>query len=1270
MSVIKDEDFVIDYDDVAEAPPTVQNPEAEGTLAEAAQPEGTLAEGEQPEGTLADGELPEVEVDEWIDLEDRWEKDYFYVIFTDDELYQHAYGLYFTEYKDSTVAQSLAKQQVVLLKQTLRRMEADMSIQEHIPGNLIPILKSSYENNESQFGFYLKEYEKALKLPYLEGQELLKSILLRVYRDARIKPFVLPNRRLETRLNPDWDARSPEARSPQARSPEEEQEGGAAKPAKAAKPAGAKPAGAKAKKEKTEMFPEIKKMEPRTRVIFANDGVPLPLDGVEKLSKYPMPFVPSLYLKERVDWEPPTLQESISVETIDWKAPSNIYRALNDTSLVPFATVLAEITELPSVHRLEVLMETYGYRLEGLIPEQHKELMAHLLKLPAGNRPHKTTKSYVWKDVPRTGLNPADGNMFLPLKQWVTDAMAYLEKKRDTYVNHLNLLEKQTDVFTLHPAATPDIYTLAVRIREGQIDLEEAANALMAMEKQATTESYVTFLRALLTTEWNMAEMDAALQAMESLNHSVVPEKRPILTEYISDAVAKQGIRTFLLEDHYYDASNGWTFETEDIGMDADEPKDGRVGETIAEPIVAVEAESGEWGGIEMVMDTDATTQWASWLPPDTSVGTREILLVVARMLNDLHTMTELPIHLKTVFDFLRPRLTRLSQLEQMSQAFPDIPREDLTRILEQKKLALLGLSASETERFRKTYMDVTVEYKKSIIDQFLYALTWWVIQLQNQYIRNPKQIMPAFESCMPVWAFYGIPMSSSDEKGIAKYLVCVIDVLLQNESNRLWSLIKGIPEKKLLDRIYKNSQLPEFTKEVDYLKQQWKDRWKEVARKEKELEIRLETLEKATHQPVVYKTLYVELMRHLPTLIQQRDFKKKEAIVFPVANSCCYQPLNASFEAFQDFKSVGLYEHRERLKGSAGTGTGTGAGMGSRFGKVTIPEDMLRRPQDSSTFYTTTRCPEDIHLPTTEPQPDTVFFTKTDWNKMVDALGKPEWALPVLTTEDATTPLTQLSTSSIRRSTQALRDRIQNHISNGKREWALMDDFIQFGTWYDKQRLLQYMALLYVQERSHFSKLPWMESYADRCMAQWSEWRKILSMSRQSATTDVADGLMDLMNYWLLLGLILPSLPAPDETSFVTRLNGTELEFLDPQWLQAILERRFTLLIERIQIVQTPSQTDIHDYYAMMRERLKESSLAEYNSKTIEEIKEMQDAKRLNLKPVYDTLYGNQKTNYNAAPGALKDAETKDEQIETEGIQDFRTEAWNPDDMDEERLS
>jgi hypothetical protein len=1274
---IKDDDLVIDYDDIAEDIPEVQSEVSSEANSVQTSPGLSFNAEAEPEEESA---LPEVEVDEWVDLEDRWEKDYFFVVFTDDELYQHAFALYYGILKDGAAAQSLAKQQVISLKNTLARMEKETQVNEDIAGNLIPILRTSYQDVEKQFGNYLYQYSSTLKVPYLEAQELLKSLTLRVYRDERMQPFILPKRLMETRMGT-FTSAQPESAQPESAEPESDMDGGAPKPKPAPKEKAAKPS-----KPIVEEAPATRPTYKNVRVVFASDATPLPLEGIVKKSYYPMDAVPSLYLNERVEWKPPSDQETIPIENLDWKPPSSIYKALHQTSIVPFETVIAQLTELPSIHGLQVLLETHGYRLEGLSFANHTALLNHLASLPAGNRSQKTTKMYAWKDMPRTGLTHAEQTLFRPLKEWMEATLTYIERKRDTYMSHLNLLEKETDVFTLHPAATTDIYTLALRIRQGQIDLNEAAEALRAMEKQSSMQSYVDFLKQLLSTEWNLETLDAIMASIKLLDDSVLPERRPILTEYISDVVAERGTRTFLLEDHYYDDVNGWTHEPDELGEDGsaqsrggddDEPKNGDVGGTVMgneEIIPSAEPENTEWVGMEII-ENDTGKPWEALLNPDIPVGVREILQVVARMCHDLHTITELPLSMGRMFDFLRPRLHRLSQIEQLSQAFPDISKEHLVQILEQKKLSLLGLSPDETERFRKLYAETSLEYKKAILDQFLYALTWWVIQLQAQYIRNPKQIMPAYEPCMPVWAFYGTPMSSSDEKGMARYLVCVIETRVQNEPDHpLWSLLKTIPEKKMLDRIYKNSQLTEFAETVDFLKQQWKDRWKEVARKEKELEVRLETLEKATANPATYKTLYVELMRRLPALLQQHEFKKKDAIVLPIANSCCYQPLNIAFEPFQDFKKVGLYEHRERFKGRATDPTAAaGTGVGSRFGQVVVPEKELIHPMDSSRFFKETRCSGDIRLPTVEPMSTLDSMTKLDWNRMVETIGEPEWALPVPTSEEAMAPLMQLSTSPIRRALQTLMFLFMSQVSNVKRDIIHWETFLAQGTFEEKMRLMQQMGLIFLKERSHFSKLKWIEAYSERCMTRLKEWRAQMSQWKRPATLDVADGILDLTNYILQLLLVSPSVVSPDGKTFITRLEGDDIELLDQRWLQTILERRFTLVVAYIQSVHTPSQENIQDYYAMMRERLKESSLTEYNSKTIEEIKEMQDAKRLNIKSVFDKMY---KASWTPMLSMLSmeavDAEDKmkDAELDMDGLRDFRAEPWNPDDLDEERLS
>jgi hypothetical protein len=1161
--------------------------------------------------------LPEIEIDEWIDLEDQWEKDYFFLVFTDDELYHHAYALYYHVLKDEHQAQHLARQQVASLKATLKRMQER---RETLPAHVVPVFRGSRMDLEDDFGKYKAFYGKLAKMPYQDAQRMLQSYYLNTLKALNAnEPFLQLHERRELQLNAEPDVAPME---------EPEQDGGAprkkntGKPGKQAKPVAEPPTPANP-------------TNPNQRMVYlSTDETPLPIDGVVQYDRMPAESIPELYLKERVEYIDPVFHSHIPLESLDWKKPSSLTRAVRESTSFPFENhVLKQLQELPSPHTLQVHLATFGFRLDTLTSDQYKALIAHLETL---NRQVKQTKSkrtqYLWEPVPVAGWKPSDRSPFVALKPWMETSQAALEKQRRVYQDKLGLLEKHSDIFNKHPGMVPDIYDLAVRIRGGQIDIEEAIATLQAIHTEAKTQLYADFLRDLLQFEWNPMDIETAIHAWNRMDASVETDKHSLIHSYIHDHAFQTGSRTFLIEDQIHQGDTvvetGGDEEAErDIGEGGEEPMGDFAEDTnmdVFEPSESLPAPDEEQGG-----SGGAGTE-----------GQKEVWMYVRRMMRELHQSTELPFpeESMTLFVFQHAPMLhqRLSIAEQLIQQFPEIPAKDLNILVEQK----LFVGATEDEAaIRKAYKDAYADLKKAIVETFVYALTWWVVFLQDQYIRHGRPWVPSYTACLPVWAFYGTPMSSSDEKGMARYLICVALALLENDPDHSsWSVLRNIPEKKLLDRVYKNAQLPVFADVVQFLKQQWRDRWKEIARKEKDMEIRLETLERTTDNPKEYLKMYLHLMLRLPTLLANAPSHKKETMVVPVANSCCFQPLNARFQPFGDFKDAGLYTHQKALE------RGKTTKRPGRTGE--LARVVLNAPPvpgvDSTTFFKELMCRDAYTLPPAEntvPDVKRPGVSKAQWNQLCSMLDEPEWRFMVPDDDDEGVGVGETSTSHIRRAIQTLSSRL----SKNKRDLDRWDTWVSDrSTWEEKIRLLTFIHTTMKDECILYETA---KEAIERAMDYLKQW---IALVESWTPGDSPEAPMELVSYVLHRALLLP-----------------DTDTLNPKTLQTIVENRFQRVLTRVMKREIPTQRAIQDYYATVREKLKVDNLALYKTKTIQEIQELQDAKRLKLAKLLDTSLKSSGVSGGSATEA-----TDDDRVEAEGLAEHRVYAsWNADEMDPERL-
>lgn len=1183
------------------------------------EPETKVVQSEiEPEELEEEVDLPEIEVDEWIDVEDRWEKDYCFVVFTDEELYQYLYALYYPVLKDERSAQRMALLQKRILKQVIHSLQSQQTTVP--PVNIIPILNGQRTQTVPSLGTYLKHHRSSKS--YLLSQMLLDTLYPTVFDIVKEEPYYTPASRIEFQIVSELLEEPPKKK---------------------------KAKHSKKKKTEDEDVPPLLKIINDTYIALSKETQPLPVTAVYKKPFYDEQHLDSLYLHERVSWKNASIDESeffpLKEETEEGTKPivkqSKLLSHLNDLSKYSFDDLITSMTTMPSFHDLTVLLSSYGFNIHTLTQDQVQLLDHHLNHLRSKEKKSSKTSTvrFSWTYKPVSNVLPSEFMVWSPLKEWIEQSMQHFEKVKEELEDQLRIIESNNQVFSKNPSMPMDIYDIAMKMKNDHLELEDVIQTLQSLYKEAQLSDYTQFIKAYIEGEWDIESIERKIQECRRLNDSIIPERMPILETYDYSLEVLKGKRSFMLEDMHLDDRVD--------GVDQEE----RVEETTGDDMTFEEI-------IPIIPFEDETSQTLlQSLPTRITHGQKEICMYVLKVLTVLQRTVDLPLNVPVCIEHLLRNIDRKSQYESLCEKLPEIPPEDLKSVFEQQTMFLALADAELEEKFKVAYKEVVKEYRKSILDAIFYALTWWVIVLQESYIQNPQSLQPGFLPCMPVWAFYGTPMSSSDEKGIARYIVCAIDYLRkQDEDSTLWKMFDSYSETQLLDKIYKMSKHDDFVVQVANLKQEWKDRWKEVAKKEKESDIRLETLEKSTHKtPQEYLSLYVELMKRLPTLLSQKEFEKRHSVVVPLANSCCLQPLNVHFQPYLDIKETPLYEKRSVFFAKSNTKQVT-----FTLGKVTIDPPPKPMPLES-----TGEClPETMVLPE-RPALDTIDDKKhtisiRQWNMVCTWIGKLEWKLPVLSDND-NEPITHLSSSHIQRAIRDLSFYIEKKVSVGKKQIDSWKTFMETQSWFKKLNLLNPILQMYYKEKESFKTLEWIEPITDRCIERVQTIYKEMSM--WMLNEDTREGISYLMDYILLLAIIMPSIPSDDYKTTSLRWEGFDLGGIDQKWLQEIIDSRFSNISLSLKLQYTPSHKEIQDYYATMREHLKEKSLSEYKSKSIEEIQEIQEAKRLKLDKV-----AKPSTQPMDLEEILKPVQT-DVDVEIEGENEFRRPTENPDDMNENQL-
>jgi hypothetical protein len=402
-------------------------------------------------------------------------------------------------------------------------------------------------------------------------------------------------------------------------------------------------------------------------------------------------------------------------------------------------------------------------------------------------------------------------------------------------------------------------------------------------------------------------------------------------------------------------------------------------------------------------------------------------------------------------------------------------------------------------------------------------------------------------------------------------------------------------------------------------------------------MEVRLEALERTTDNPKEYLKMYIHLMLRLPTLLTNAPSHKKETMVVPIANSCCFQPLNARFQPFGDFKDAGLYTHQKALEHGK---TRKHPGRTGELARVILNTPPVPAV-DSTTFFKEHMCRDPYELPPAENTLPAVSYhgvSKVQWNQLCSMLDEPEWRF-IVPEESPDELVGETSTSHIRRAIQTLSSRI----SKNKRTIDRWDTWVaERATWEEKKRLLTFIYSALKDERilHEGAKEP-----IERSMDYLKQW---IAAIDSWTPGDFPDAPMELLSYLLYRALLLP-----------------DTDTINPKTLQSLVENRFERVLNRVIKKEIPTQRAIQDYYATVREKLKVDNLALYKTKTIQEIQELQDAKRLKLNRLLDVSLGK------TSKGELEtDAMTADDAVEAEGLAEHRVYAsFNADEMDPDQL-
>ena len=1224
-----DPDFVITTDEDIDVLPDINVQDTSDEIQESDEDNGD-------DNADVDGNLPSIDIDEWINLEAKWEKDTFFIVFTDEEIYQDAYTLFFQMLPNDKQARLKARIVLNLIKNTVHTLELESKREFSMPKNMMPVYDGISKNNKA-LGRYIRLHKTIRKQGYVEFKQRIMKMYSDRFQQSTSPPFIMPKEMMELLvggLRDDFE------------DDEEDEDGGDAGD-------GDGEGGQDGENDDGHGT--------RTYVSRRHDQLPLPIKAVLKREAFPDSVLKSfMFLHEYVASSQAQLDTNIekgehSEHVLNVLGDSKWRSKISNFSKYEFDQVLHTIQALTTIHDLELLFQTHGFSLSSMELELYDRLSGHLSNLKAKEKVSKIARNskHFWKPIKRDIITPSVFSIWKGLQSCIESVTGDIKTMKEEAVTSIDMLEANEEILHKSALLKKDIYDIIQQIQDNELTLEEVIETLVSIRKEDGLQMHLEFLKGLLEMELepSMLKLHTKVKMWSQLDDSVKNDTT-IRIEASMSSMKVHGMNVQEEEGLLQSIESDSTHEYDNVIETRDEPD-----------------ASGGMPDISDLVGEEVIRDEVTQRLQGVTEGQREVISYVMRLLMDLQSVSGLPLDMNLLLPSVLSTINRATQYQELHNLVPEIPLEDIQLFFDQNSTTIAVASEEVEMRLKNGYKKVRDGYKKAVIDAFIFSITWWVIELQNLYIGNPNAVQPSCVPCLPVWAFYGPPMSTSsgkpNERGIANYLTCVLFSLKRDAHGSLWRILDGYKnEAEFVKKIDKTTTQATFKEKVETLKGEWKNKWKEVARSQLRNEVTIEQLQKQDLQPQKYLQVYVDVIKHLPKIMANAAFNN-ERVVLPVVNACCLQQLSSAFQPYADLQSHNLdvildkraHFFKSRPSHAAIPNLGSLQNANANTPVDVRPSlDGDVRDCDVSQMDLDSTPSDDAKL-----VPHMLF--KDQWNKVCAFIGEPEWSVSTTAhpldpeVKPVRDPIQTLSTSHLKKALNDTMSILERKVSNNKKQWTTFTTHLFITPISQKLRWLDVLLTQYEREKKNGRD--WMVAICENNISFVSTLRNYLR--EWVVPADIEGNVQDLLNYIVVLCLSIPSRPSADKKSFVARSNGVDLEITDYRWLNMIVDNRLSLLSGRLAIQSTPLRKTILDYYANVREKLKVTNLEAYKSLSIDQITEAQDAKRLGIKRILDDFDSRQ-----AAEVSMYDI---DRTLENEGEGEFTKRSEDADDANEEAL-
>lgn len=568
-----------------------------------------------------------------------------------------------------------------------------------------------------------------------------------------------------------------------------------------------------------------------------------------------------------------------------------------------FVKQLNELTDLETLEKM--LYEYDGVSIDDLTTVQQKVILFRLMRLADLEKPHvmESSSSSAFKPSKRSKeiQHPmhesaqAAQRAFQSLEPSWDDILKAAEDFQNLLSDARKTYEKPETKWFASPRS------LFEAIRDNQITLNDAVQTMKTIVLKKDIEADFVFLKELVHAlksgvpgADSNAERNVAFGAQ--LRKSLRDDREPILRRYEVKLRSGKGKRTYFLDEALTDDA---VVDEQAAPMDYVDVDDRMIDEDAGLDDTGVGVGIGVGDAENEILDVDLASIDAS---------IREHVLQLARCFIALRDASQLPLDLPSMVEMYQQHLRGTSQFTKIRGAFGDyMSDQDILYVLSGGEITHEDIR----EPLETLLKSVRATFKQEIVRGFRLGLTWWILQLQQQYAAGQlTSLDPLSAGCKPMWALNGPPMSDfSSKRGALVFIMCAARYLWPTAApaafgRRFLSDTLNLSDETIADHVVKTAQ-EFFPEQLAYVRDAWNTRLKEEERAKKApMNPYIAQMIKLKDLSSEHIRAYNKALLYLPSILLS-TFKDPAKLLLPLRNTCCVQELTTTFKAYSDIRAI-----------------------------------------------------------------------------------------------------------------------------------------------------------------------------------------------------------------------------------------------------------------------------------------------------------------------------------------------------------------------------